>query len=62
MRIVFSTTVGAENFNWAAHFFFNKCFIILKSHKSIRFFKQKINPSFSTEIINESNYILFTSI
>jgi hypothetical protein len=52
----------AKNFYWVGNLFLNKRFIAFKSYKGFRFFSQKINPYFTTIIINEGNYISLTSI
>ena len=62
MWVIFFIAIHVKNFYWVANFFLNKCFIAFKSYKRFRFFLQKINPYLTTIIINEGNYISFTSI
>ena len=62
MWVIFSTVIRVKNFYWVANFFLNKCFIAFKSFKGFRFFLQKISPYLTNIIINEGNYISFTSI
>lgn len=51
-----------KNFYWTTNLFINKYIKDFKNLKSFRFHLKKIYPTFPSKIINESNYIDFTSI
>ena len=62
IRREFPSAVCPQASDEGSNIFFNTCFESLEGDECLRFFMEKINPSFSSKIINESQNVPLSAV